>query len=72
MGSLNPKNCFEQQELFFANDCKVDPVFEYMNIEAATKTMHNFSVVNFDHLDLAKSLMDLVLKKFGSETAFNE
>jgi hypothetical protein len=43
LGQLNPKNCFEQQELFFANDCQVDPIFEYENILATQKTMQNFN-----------------------------
>lgn len=43
LGMLNPKNAFEQQELFFLNDCQVNPVFEYENIQATQKTMSNFN-----------------------------
>ena len=30
-----PSNLVEQQERFFANNCKVNPVFEYANFAAA-------------------------------------
>jgi hypothetical protein len=29
---LCPKNLVEQEKLFFENDCKKDPIFEYENI----------------------------------------
>lgn len=34
-----PKNIEEQQELFFKNECKVNPVFEYENYELTKKYM---------------------------------
>ena len=34
-----PKNVEEQQELFFANECKINPQFEYENYALTQKFM---------------------------------
>lgn len=43
LGNLNPKNYFEQLDLFFANECKINPVFEYEDLKLTQKTRDNFS-----------------------------
>ncbi len=43
LGNLNPKNYFEQLEIFFASECTVNPVFEYEDIKLTQKTRENFA-----------------------------
>lgn len=47
LGNLNPKNYFEQLDLFFANDCKINPMFEYEDLKLTQKTRENFSQCSF-------------------------
>ena len=72
LGNLNPKNYFEQLEIFFASECTVNPVFEYEDIKLTQKTRENFAQVSFTHFELAKSILDIVLNKFGSENKWLE
>ena len=37
MKHMTPTNLTEQQQLFFANSCKVDPQFEYSNYATTIK-----------------------------------
>lgn len=37
--NVNPKNIVEAKEMFFANDCKVNPIFEYENPQLAQKAI---------------------------------
>lgn len=40
--NVYPRNNVEAHDLFFANDCKVNPIFEYENPQLAQKAMQSF------------------------------
>ena len=48
-----PKNIEEQRVIFFENNCKVNPQFEYTNPEMAQKYVAMFKEPSYEHFDLA-------------------
>lgn len=70
--NVRPKNIVEQQELFFANKFKINPIFEYENPQLTQKTMLSYAQASFQYLDIAKVILDSFLETFGSETKYLE
>lgn len=68
---LRPKNLIEQKDLFFQNNCKVNPVFEYENPQLTQKTMQSYNQVSDAHIDIAVAILDDFLLKFGSQSKYN-
>ena len=66
-----PKNVEEQYNFFFANDCEVNPKFEYENPALAQAYVNNFQP-HEELLELSKHIMELTLRDYGSETNYNE
>lgn len=48
-----PKNIEEQEELFFENDCKIAPAFEYENYATTQKLMASFREPSEEHMSIA-------------------
>ena len=67
-----PKNIEEQQELFFANDCKVNPVFEYENYALTQKFLQQYKEPSDKYMDVATKILDSFLEAFGSESHYLE
>ena len=68
--AMTPKNVIEQQELFFVNDCKVNPTFEYSNPAATEKYRQLHGRPRDGHLELAKSILDSFIEVYGCESNY--
>ena len=68
---MSPLNIVEQQDKFFENDCKVNPVFEYSNYAAAQKNIIN-KEPSSELLHLSIKIMDSFIKVYGCETNYLE
>ena len=68
---MSPSNLVEQQERFFANNCKVNPVVEYANFARAQKNVLNRRP-NDELLYLSKKIMDSFIQVYGFETNYLE
>jgi hypothetical protein len=71
---LAPKNLIEQRDLFFANECLVNPIFEYENPLLAQKTLQAYSQTSGEHplMDIAVKILDSFLETFGSQSLYHE
>jgi hypothetical protein len=67
-----PKNIEEQEELFFENDCKIAPAFEYENYATTQKLMASFREPSEEHMSIATSILESFLATYGSESAYLE
>lgn len=66
--SVVPVNCKEQEDLFFASDCKENPVFQY-STKGVWRLLDSYTVSE-EYLKEARSILDNCLAEFGSEDAF--
>jgi hypothetical protein len=70
--SINPINLHKQEKIFFNSNCTVNPIFEYENNYAAERMLETYKVPKSDLLGIAVSIMDKLLKDYGSESNFLE
>ena len=56
----------EQRDIFFANDCKVNPQFEYDNPQLTQKTMQVYNEVSDTYIKIAVAILESFLAMFGS------
>ena len=70
LAAIAPTNVVEQQELFFKNDCKIDPQFEYANYAATQKSMQSQTKPKDEHLALAVKILDSFLEVYGCESVY--
>ena len=69
---MTPINVIEQQELFFANNCKINPIFEYANYSATLKYKQLHSIPRDEYLALAKKILDSFMEEYGCESNYLE
>ena len=67
-----PKNLEEQQDLFFQNDCKVAPVFEYENYATTQKLLASFREPSDEYMDIATKILESFIATYGTETGYLE
>ena len=67
-----PKNIEEQQEIFFENDCKVNPQFEYENYALTQNFLKQYKEPSSEFIETAIKIMDSFVKEFGSESLYLE
>jgi hypothetical protein len=67
-----PKNIEESEELFFKNDCKVAPIFEYEHYPTTQKLLSSFGEPKEEHMETAVKILESFLADFGTETLYLE
>lgn len=65
-----PRNIEEQQELFFANDCAINPQFEYDNYEATLRFMKYYGEPSTAYIPIAEKILESFLATFKSESEY--
>ena len=69
---MTPKNVIEAHELFFENDCKINPQFEYINYSMTQKNMESHNKPREKLLKLAVKILESFLEIYGSESCYLE
>lgn len=67
-----PTNVLEQKKIFFENDCKVNPRFEYYNYPMTLKCVQLQKGPSDKHLFIATKILDSFLATYGSESQYLE
>ena len=66
-----PKNLKSQEKIFFSNECKVSPLFEYYQPEVTQKYVAEFPMEEDKELfNIAVRIIEGFLKEYGSEEEF--
>jgi len=67
-----PKNIEESEVLFFENDCKVAPIFEYEHYPTTQKLLSSFGEPKEDYMETATKILESFLADFKTETLYLE
>ena len=70
LAAMTPKNVIEQQELFFANDCKVNPTFTYSNLAVCENYRKAHPRPRDGLLQLATKILDSFIEVYGKESNY--
>ncbi len=69
---LSPTNIDQQQALFFSSGFTVNPVFSYDNVWSTQHSLSLYSEPKSELFDLAKLIMEDLIKEYGTESRYLE